>query len=98
MTGNLNANNNKLTNLAHATAASDAVRWDQVILRNMTAGGDLTVRTGRPDNPRRQRHGREDEVQETHGDDQAGTLSNGHSVDSTPRHGGRGPLSRTVAW
>jgi len=42
LTGNLSAGNNKITNLAAATANGDAVRFEQAIKLGDAAGGDLS--------------------------------------------------------
>ncbi len=42
LTGALSAGGNKLTNLAAATAAGDAVRFEQAVLDGDAAGGDLS--------------------------------------------------------
>ena len=53
--------------------------------RGRAGDGDAAVRRpGRRDEARGQRDGREDEVQEPHGDDQTGALSGGHDVQWAP--------------
>ncbi len=42
LAGTMNAGNNKIANLGPATAADDALRYDQAVKLGDTAGGDLT--------------------------------------------------------
>jgi hypothetical protein len=69
--------------------------WRQRLRRRRRTArnhGDAAVGSGRCDEAGGQRNGREDQIQEPHGDDKACALSGGHDVQWAPSASDRSPL------